>query len=62
MVVAPLCWKANEWVGMTIVCAMDAIIAALHDRVSPKEKLNEIVLHGPTSKAEGKISGLMYFW
>ncbi|XP_042316939.1 peroxisomal leader peptide-processing protease [Sceloporus undulatus] len=26
IIVAPLCWKANEWVGLTLVCAVDCIL------------------------------------
>ena len=29
IVVAPLCWKANEWVGLTVACSMDAVMQAL---------------------------------
>ncbi|KAH0623548.1 hypothetical protein JD844_006423 [Phrynosoma platyrhinos] len=29
IIVAPLCWKANEWVGLTLVCAVDCILESI---------------------------------
>ncbi|KAL8187023.1 UNVERIFIED_CONTAM: hypothetical protein K2H54_027950 [Gekko kuhli] len=29
IVVAPLCWKSNEWVGLTLICAVDGILESL---------------------------------
>ncbi|XP_007895918.1 peroxisomal leader peptide-processing protease [Callorhinchus milii] len=26
LIVAPLCWKANEWIGLTLVCSVGSII------------------------------------
>ncbi|XP_062926650.1 peroxisomal leader peptide-processing protease [Mobula hypostoma] len=29
LIVAPLCWKANEWVGLTLVCSVTCILEAI---------------------------------
>lgn len=29
IIVAPLCWKSTEWVGLTLVCAIDAILESV---------------------------------
>ncbi|XP_078387071.1 LOW QUALITY PROTEIN: peroxisomal leader peptide-processing protease [Cetorhinus maximus] len=29
LIVAPLCWKANEWVGLTLVCSVTCIFQAV---------------------------------
>ncbi|XP_053160723.1 peroxisomal leader peptide-processing protease [Hemicordylus capensis] len=29
IIVAPLCWKSNEWVGLTLVCAIDCILESI---------------------------------
>ncbi|XP_078055569.1 peroxisomal leader peptide-processing protease isoform X2 [Mustelus asterias] len=29
LIVAPLCWKANEWVGLTLVCSASCILEAV---------------------------------
>ncbi|KAJ7324219.1 hypothetical protein JRQ81_017239 [Phrynocephalus forsythii] len=34
IIVAPLCWKSNEWVGLTLVCAVDHILAGIKNILS----------------------------
>lgn len=34
IIVAPLCWKSNEWVGLTLVCAIDHIFASIRSIIS----------------------------
>lgn len=34
IIVAPLCWKSHEWVGLTLVCAVDGILETLRDLLS----------------------------
>ncbi|XP_066476516.1 peroxisomal leader peptide-processing protease [Tiliqua scincoides] len=34
IIVAPLCWKSNEWVGLTLVCAIDHIFASIRSVIS----------------------------
>ncbi|XP_058044770.1 peroxisomal leader peptide-processing protease isoform X2 [Ahaetulla prasina] len=29
IIVAPLCWKSTEWVGLTLVCAIDSILESI---------------------------------
>ncbi|XP_026569323.1 peroxisomal leader peptide-processing protease [Pseudonaja textilis] len=29
IIVAPLCWKSTEWVGLTLVCAVDSILESV---------------------------------
>ena len=31
IIVAPLCWKNNEWVGLTVGCSMSEILDSLQD-------------------------------
>ena len=31
MIVSPLCWKNNEWVGLTVGCSMSEILDSLRD-------------------------------
>lgn len=34
IIIAPLCWKSNEWVGLTLVCAIDQIFASIRGVIS----------------------------
>uniref|UniRef100_A0A8D2ISF9 Peroxisomal leader peptide-processing protease n=1 Tax=Varanus komodoensis TaxID=61221 RepID=A0A8D2ISF9_VARKO len=34
IIVAPLCWKSNEWVGLTLVCAIDHILESIRSVLS----------------------------
>ena len=52
MVVAPLCWKANEWVGMTIGCAMDAILESLQKIAQVDGIIKEIVVDEQQDRGE----------
>ncbi|XP_071511668.1 peroxisomal leader peptide-processing protease-like [Diadema antillarum] len=29
VIVSPLCWKSNEWIGLTLACSMEAILNSL---------------------------------
>lgn len=34
IIVAPFCWKSNEWIGLTLVCAIDHIIESIRNILS----------------------------
>ncbi|KAG8135327.1 hypothetical protein E2320_008352 [Naja naja] len=34
IIVAPLCWKSTEWVGLTLVCAIDSILESVAEVLS----------------------------
>ncbi|XP_077206583.1 peroxisomal leader peptide-processing protease isoform X2 [Paroedura picta] len=34
LIVAPLCWKSNEWVGLTLVCALDCVLESIRNALS----------------------------
>ncbi|XP_015681134.1 peroxisomal leader peptide-processing protease [Protobothrops mucrosquamatus] len=34
IIVAPLCWKSTEWVGLTLVCAIDSILESVAEMLS----------------------------
>ncbi|XP_060096793.1 peroxisomal leader peptide-processing protease [Heteronotia binoei] len=49
IIVAPLCWKSNEWVGLTLVCAVDCILESIRNILSelhlfPKTQLLRLPL------------------
>ncbi|XP_038045733.1 peroxisomal leader peptide-processing protease-like [Patiria miniata] len=49
VIVAPLCWKNNEWIGLTLVCSIQAILESLRSitdspptkKISPAPALPE---------------------
>uniref|UniRef100_A0A8D0L712 Peroxisomal leader peptide-processing protease n=1 Tax=Sphenodon punctatus TaxID=8508 RepID=A0A8D0L712_SPHPU len=43
VIVAPLCWKANEWVGLTLVCAVDCILENIRNVLVRCGKFLEIL-------------------
>ncbi|XP_033642735.1 peroxisomal leader peptide-processing protease-like [Asterias rubens] len=38
IIVAPLCWKNNEWIGLTLVCSLRAIIESLSRVIDSRTK------------------------
>ncbi|XP_030849850.1 uncharacterized protein LOC115927744 [Strongylocentrotus purpuratus] len=34
MIISPLCWKANEWIGLTLACSMTAVLDSLQGLTS----------------------------
>uniref|UniRef100_A0A8C4T1Y7 Peroxisomal leader peptide-processing protease n=1 Tax=Erpetoichthys calabaricus TaxID=27687 RepID=A0A8C4T1Y7_ERPCA len=34
LIVSPLCWKANEWIGLTIVCSLELILQSINKRTN----------------------------
>lgn len=44
MVVAPICWKANEWIGLAVGCQLSEIFSSLkkvyRDEINPEKKSN----------------------
>ncbi|XP_015277803.1 PREDICTED: peroxisomal leader peptide-processing protease [Gekko japonicus] len=44
IVVAPLCWKSNEWVGLTLVCAVDGILESLRSVLAEPRRFPNIWL------------------
>nr|XP_020638788.1 peroxisomal leader peptide-processing protease [Pogona vitticeps] len=45
IIVAPLCWKSNEWVGLTLVCAINHILAGIGSILSESPCLLKTGLH-----------------
>lgn len=33
VIVCPLCWKNNEWVGLSVVCSLDAVLKSLQRHI-----------------------------
>ncbi|KAG2462481.1 TYSD1 protease, partial [Polypterus senegalus] len=34
LIVSPLCWKANEWIGLTIACSLELILQSINKRTN----------------------------
>ncbi|XP_070610054.1 peroxisomal leader peptide-processing protease [Erythrolamprus reginae] len=45
IIVAPLCWKSTEWVGLTLICAMDSILESVAGVLSGSWGLLKSWLH-----------------
>ncbi|XP_048362970.1 peroxisomal leader peptide-processing protease [Sphaerodactylus townsendi] len=44
IIVSPLCWKSNEWVGLTLVCAVDCILESIRGILSEPQQIQKICL------------------
>ncbi|XP_056147807.1 peroxisomal leader peptide-processing protease [Lampris incognitus] len=45
LIVSPLCWKANEWIGLTLVCSVQLIVKHIMCSVKVQHPLKEIHFH-----------------
>ncbi|XP_028585414.2 peroxisomal leader peptide-processing protease isoform X1 [Podarcis muralis] len=57
IIVAPLCWKSSEWVGLTLVCAVNSILHCIRSALSGPHRalktwLNPLEL---VAKSHGKM-------
>nr|XP_056706484.1 peroxisomal leader peptide-processing protease [Euleptes europaea] len=44
IIVAPLCWKSNEWVGLTLVCAIDCVLESIRGILSEPHRFQKTCL------------------
>ncbi|XP_072347553.1 peroxisomal leader peptide-processing protease isoform X2 [Scyliorhinus torazame] len=49
LIVAPLCWKANEWVGLTLVCSVSCILDAVRRILNGSDRSDKKVPFCPVS-------------
>lgn len=42
LITSPLCWKANEWIGLTLVCSLHLILKNLVQAVTSYQPLRQI--------------------
>lgn len=45
VIVSPFCWKANEWIGLTLVCSVQSIFRNILLCVSLQGLLQDVCLH-----------------
>lgn len=45
LIISPLCWKSEEWIGLTLVCSVDLILKNVLKAVGSQETLTEMSLH-----------------
>ncbi|XP_078284491.1 peroxisomal leader peptide-processing protease [Rhinoraja longicauda] len=57
LVVAPLCWKANEWVGLTLVCSITCILDTLRRMLNGFEIFGSPTLTVPGSHGLTRLLG-----
>ncbi len=53
MIVAPLCWKANEWIGLSLVCSIQSALDSLGELVNV-DRNGELMVVEDTLK-RGKV-------
>eukprot|EP00057_Strongylocentrotus_purpuratus_P003081 XP_003725875.1 PREDICTED: peroxisomal leader peptide-processing protease [Strongylocentrotus purpuratus] len=46
MIISPLCWKSNEWIGLTLACSMTAILDSLQGLTSIDLSMIRSTYHG----------------
>lgn len=44
VIVSPFCWKANEWIGLTLVCSVQSIFRSILRCVSLQDLLHDVWL------------------
>ncbi|KAM4607040.1 peroxisomal leader peptide-processing protease [Polymixia lowei] len=49
MIVSPLCWKGNEWIGLTLVCSLQLILRNIMCCMNIQDPQREIFLHQGTT-------------
>lgn len=42
LITSPLCWKSNEWIGLTLVCSLHLIVKNILQAVTSQQSLKEI--------------------
>ncbi|KAG7334049.1 hypothetical protein KOW79_002456 [Hemibagrus wyckioides] len=42
LITSPLCWKSNEWIGLTLVCSLHLIVKNILQAVTCQQSLKEI--------------------
>ncbi|XP_051504405.1 peroxisomal leader peptide-processing protease [Myxocyprinus asiaticus] len=42
LIVSPLCWKSNEWIGLTLVCSVHLILKNMLQAVASQESLKQM--------------------
>lgn len=45
VIVSPFCWKANEWIGLTLVCSIQSIFRSIVRCVSLQGSLQDVLLN-----------------
>ncbi|XP_053477276.1 peroxisomal leader peptide-processing protease [Ictalurus furcatus] len=45
LIASPLCWKSNEWIGLTVVCSLHLILKNILQSVTSHQSLREISTH-----------------
>lgn len=48
LITAPLCWKSNEWIGLTLVCSLHLILKNILQAATSHQLLREISTHSFT--------------
>lgn len=46
VIVSPFGWKANEWIGLTLVCSVHSILRNIVRCVDTQDPLRDLLLHG----------------
>lgn len=52
IITSPLCWKANEWIGLTLVCSLHLIWKNILQTATSHQPLSEISTHSFTVPAD----------
>ncbi|XP_046727151.1 peroxisomal leader peptide-processing protease [Silurus meridionalis] len=45
LITSPLCWKSNEWIGLTLVCSLHLILRNILQAVTSHQTLRQISTH-----------------
>ncbi|KAK2852646.1 hypothetical protein Q7C36_007847 [Tachysurus vachellii] len=51
LITSPLCWKSNEWIGLTLVCSLHLILKNISQAVTCHQSLREISIHSITDSS-----------
>lgn len=55
MIVSPLCWKSNEWIGLTLVCSLQLILRNILKSVTLQDSLKGICAQLPLDSMDTAI-------
>lgn len=50
VIVSPFCWKANEWIGLTLVCSIQSVFRSIIHCVSLQALLQDVRLNSVQSR------------